>query len=319
MPASCYSDISRRAILELGYNAVSARWRFLYGKSTRKVPLDAGFDCPNRDGTLSTGGCAFCNAQGAGTGLLSQGVSLAQQWRHWREHRKERWGEVALVAYLQAYSNTHGPAAHLAAVLGELEGLPGLAGLCLATRPDCLDNVKLALLAAFPTDELWLELGLQSANPATLARLNRGHDVECFIDAVHLAANKGIKICAHIMAGLPGESLEDFFATVDMINTLPVAGIKFHNYYVAHGTPLACAYGAGDFPLLSMEEYVDALSAALARLRPDIVVHRLSADPAKEELLAPVWAEKKRLVHNAIKAALRHKGIRQGMAWEELA
>ncbi len=311
--------IARQAILELGYNAVSARWKHLFGKSSRKVPLDAGFTCPNRDGTLSAGGCAFCNAQGSGTGLLSQGESLTSQWTYWREHRRERWGEVALVAYLQAFSNTHGPAWRLRAVLDELAGLPGLEGLCLATRPDCLDEEKLAMLGAFPTSELWLELGLQSANPATLARLNRGHDVECFVRAVRIAADKGVNICAHVMAGLPGESLEDFLATVDLINTLPVAGIKFHNYYVAHGSPLAVAYGKGAFPLLDMDGYVAALAQALARLRPDIVVHRLSADPAKEELLAPPWAEKKRLVHNAIKTALRREGIRQGMAWEKPA
>lgn len=316
MPGAPSSPVARRAILELGYNAVSARWRALFGKSSRKVPLDAGFSCPNRDGVLSRGGCAFCNAQGAGTGLSGLGLSLTGQWEHWRAHRRERWGDVALVAYLQSFSNTHGSPGRLAEVLGELASLPDLAGLCLATRPDCLDTEKLALLAAFPSRELWLELGLQSANPATLARLNRGHGVECFARAVRLAAGLGLKVCAHVMAGLPGEGLADFLATVELINALPVAGIKFHNYYVALGSPLADEYAAGAFVPLGLDDYLEHLLPALALLRPDIVVHRLSADPDKDELLAPEWAGKKRVVHNAIKEALRREGVRQGMAWE---
>lgn len=303
---------AREAIQRLGYNAVSARWKALFGKPARKIPLDAGFSCPNRDGTLSREGCAFCNAQGSGTGLFARGLGLAGQWELWRARRLAKWGDTALVAYLQSFSNTHGPAARLARVLDELAGLPGLDGLCLATRPDCLDREKTALLAAFPAPEFWLELGLQSANPETLARLHRGHDPEAFVRAAHLAASYGIKVSAHIIAGLPGEGKDDFLRTVERVNTLPVAGIKFHNLYLPRGTALARDYEQGRLRTMTLDEYLDQLCQALNRLRPDIVVHRLSADPAPGELLAPAWAGNKRLTHNAILAALRDRDVRQG-------
>ena len=312
---SSLCQVARQAVARLGYNAVSTRWRALFGRPSRKVPLDAGFSCPNRDGTLATGGCVFCNAQGSGTGLAPLG--LTGQWEFWRRHRQERWGDVALVAYLQSYSNTYGPFAKLKDTLEELAGLPGLEGLCLATRPDCVDERKMALLADFPTPELWLELGLQSSNPATLSRINRGHDPACFERAALLAGRYGVKVCVHLIAGLPGETCDDFSRSISFINGLPVAGIKFHNLFAAHGSALAQDFVAGRFTPLTQEGYLEWLLTGLARLRPETVVHRLSADPAPGELLAPEWAGRKRLVLNAIKSALASRGVRQGMALED--
>ncbi|MFP5239176.1 MAG: TIGR01212 family radical SAM protein [Acidobacteriota bacterium] len=295
------------------YNAVSARWRAIFGRAARKVPLDAGFGCPNRDGALATGGCIFCNARGSGTGL-GQRMALSAQWTYWSQRLRARWGhDLALVGYLQAFSNTHGPAARLAAVLHELAALPDMAGLCLATRPDCLDEEKIALLAAFPVEEFWLELGLQSSNPATLARIRRGHGAACFADAVRMAADAGLKVTAHVMAGLPGETRADWDATVDFVNALPVAGVKFHNVYAARDTELARMHLAGEAPLPELEEYADFVACALARLRPEIVVHRLHADPAHGELVAPAWAGARRRLHNTIAEVLRVRGVRQGM------
>ncbi|MBI4803854.1 MAG: TIGR01212 family radical SAM protein [Desulfovibrio sp.] len=297
-----------------GYNTVSARWRALFGKGSRKIPLDAGFTCPNRDGTISFGGCTFCNEQGSGTGF-SSAMTLSQQWEHWRKLRQAKWGDVALIAYLQSFSNTHGPASILEGILGELSSLPDLSGLCLGTRPDCLDDQKLDLLAAFPTSELWLELGLQSSNPATLARVNRGHGPGCFARTVENAANRGIKVLAHVVAGLPGETLADWSATVDFVNRLPVAGIKFHNLYVATSTPLAEEFRAGGFSPLTLEAYAGWVADSLAKLRPDIVVHRIAADPAPGELVAPNWAGDKRLVLDSIADAISRGNVRQGMYW----
>lgn len=305
--------VSQAAIRSLGYNALSAHWRALFGRRARKIPLDAGFSCPNRDGALSTGGCAFCNAHGSGTGLAA--LSLAEQWEHWRERRLRHHGDVALVAYLQAFSNTHGPAERLARVLDELAALPGLEGFCLGTRPDCLDPEKIALLASFPAPERWLELGLQSSHPATLARVNRGHGPEAFALAARLAAEAGLKVCAHLMAGLPGEDEGHWSATVQFVNALPVAGVKFHNLHVAQGSPLAATWRAGGYEPPSLERYAAWLAQALARLRPDIVVHRLAADPASGELLAPDWAGDKRRVRAAILQALADSGRRQGDLW----
>jgi len=228
------------------------------------------------------------------------------------------WGEVALVGYLQAFSNTHGPATKLRAVLEELATIPDLEGLCLGTRPDCLDQEKIRLLADFPARELWLELGLQSSNPATLARVNRGHGPECFARAAEMAAEMGLKVLAHVMAGLPGETPEDWDETVRFVNALPVAGIKFHNLFVADNTPLANDYRAGLVQPPTLEDYAAWVGRSLSALRPDMVVHRLAADPAQGELVAPVWAGDKRAVHNTIMAEIRRGGIRQGMAWSGL-
>lgn len=305
------NHVSRTHRAHPEYNSVSARWKALFGKSARKVPLDAGFSCPNRDGTISTGGCSFCNAQGSGTGL-ARTMTLSAQWALWRERRTARWGDVALVAYLQAYSNTHGPAEKLGAALGELAALPDLAGLCIGTRPDCLDATKLDMLAAFPAQELWLELGLQSSNPLTLARCGRGHGPEVFARAARDAAARGLKVLAHVMAGLPGDTPADWDATVDFVNALPVAGIKFHNLHVARGTELERQYRAGRVVPPGLEEYSGWVARAVARLRPEVVIHRLSADPAQGELVAPEWAGNKRLVHNAVQDAMRRLGVRQG-------
>ena len=179
------------------YNTLSRAFRAVYGRRAKKIPLDAGGACPNRDGTISRGGCLFCNAVGSGTGLHHKGFGLRAQWESLTPPARGR-GE-ALVAYLQSFSNTYGPTARLAALLGELAALPDLAGLCLGTRPDCLEAEKLALLAAFPGPPVRLELGLQSANDATLARINRGHDAACFARAVREAAAHGIGVTAHVM------------------------------------------------------------------------------------------------------------------------
>jgi len=294
--------------------SASAHWRALFGKKALKIPLDAGFSCPNRDGTLAIGGCSFCDAHGSGTGL-NRSMTLTAQWNYWKGRRKEKWGDTALIAYLQAFSNTHGPIEKLRRVLAELASLEEIDGLCLGTRPDCLDREKLALLAQFPAQDLWLEIGLQSANAATLARINRGHGPFCFAKTVQAAAHAGLKVLAHVMAGLPGETPEDWSATIDFVNGLPVAGVKFHNLYVARHAPLARDYLTGRFKPPALAQYAQWVARSIARLRPDIVIHRLAADPALGDLLAPSWAGDKRLMLDAIEAALIREDVRQGMYW----
>ena len=302
-------------------NRLAGHLRRRFGRTLRKVPLDAGFSCPNRDGAISRQGCAFCNPRGSGTGLFAQGLSLAEQWARLRSRSAGRGEPGPGLAYLQAFSSTHGPVERLAAVLDQIAALPGVAGLCIGTRPDCLDPEKLALLAGFrerlrspelPEPELWLELGLQSSHDETLARINRGHDAACFSQAARAAAALGIPVCAHLVLGLPGEGLPHFLQTVAFVNGLPVAGIKLHNLYVAEGTALAALWRAGDLALPTREEYLDWLCALLPRLRPDLVLHRLAADPAPGELLAPDWAADKRATLDMLAQMMEERDIRQG-------
>lgn len=216
------------------------------------------------------------------------------------------------MAYLQSFSNTHGTVWRLAGLLDELAALPDVAGICLGTRPDCLDAAKIALLAAAPVGHVRLELGLQTANDATLARINRGHDAACFARAATRAAAAGLAVTAHLMAGLPGEDTADFLASVDFVSALPVAGVKFHNTLVVAGSGLAARLAAGGYAPMPREAYVAAVVRAIARLRPDIVIERLNADPAPGELVAPAWAADKAGILREIAERLESGDIVQG-------
>ncbi len=294
------------------YRPLSAALAQRFPGRAWKIPLDAGFSCPNRDGTLSRAGCSFCNGRGSGTGLAGRGLSLRDQWAFWRERLSRTRKTGRFLAYLQSFSNTHGPVERLAAVLGELAGLPDLAGICIGTRPDCLDPDKLALLAGLDLPWVQLDLGLQSAGDATLARVNRGHTAADFARAARAAAGAGLLVCAHLMAGLPGEGREEFLASVDFLNTLPVTGVKLHNTLVLEGTALAAAWRSGEYAPPSLEDYAAWAAEALARLRPETAVHRICADPAPGELLAPAWAGNKTAVLRAVGDELERRDIWQG-------
>jgi radical SAM protein (TIGR01212 family) len=236
-------------------------------------------------------------------------MDLAGQWEHWRERLARKHKVRLFAAYLQSFSNTHGPVEKLAAVLAEIAELPGLAALCLGTRPDCLDGGKLALIADFPARETWLDLGLQSASDATLRRINRGHTAADFARAARAASRRGLLVCAHVMAGLPGEGREAFLATVRFVAALAesegaVAGIKLHNLYVARDTPLSRDWEQGAYAPLALADYAAWAAEALALIPPDLVVHRIHADPAPGELLAPDWAADGGAVRRAVLSAL---------------
>lgn len=300
----------------------SSRWNKLsdyffnsFKEKVRKIPLDAGFSCPNRDGTISSQGCIFCNDQGSGTGLGQAGLSIAEQWEE-RCRPLRAKGVNIFIAYLQSFSNTYGPIEKLAATLEELKGLPGLAGLALGTRPDCVDEAKLALIARTCAEqgwtERWIEFGVQSANDDTLARINRGHGRAEAERAIRAAHRAGLKVCVHLIAALPGEGKAEFKQSTDWASAQPIDGIKFHCLYVCRGTALASLYKRGEYTPFTQAEYVEAVAEALPLLRPDIVVQRITGDPAPGELLAPDWVERSRDTENKIRAELIRRDSRQG-------
>jgi len=286
--------------------------RTKFGQRIQKIPLDAGFSCPNRDGTISTQGCIFCNPHGSGTNFAKQGLSLTEQYLWWMNKFKKKYKCNLFLAYLQSYSNTYGPLKKIQKVLTEIKKLPNLIGLCLGTRPDCLDKQKLELIQSFNFPEVWLEIGLQSAHDKTLIKINRGHDSKCFAHTVQLVNAYGLKTCAHVIAGLPGETKQDFIYTIKFLNDLPIYGIKFHNIYVCKDTMLAKYWQQGKFNPLSLEEYLEWISEAIQILRPDIVIHRLNGDPAPNELLAPAWAKNKQQILNQLFLRLKNKNVYQG-------
>ncbi|WP_321401522.1 TIGR01212 family radical SAM protein [Maridesulfovibrio sp.] len=296
------------------FYGLAARLRQSFGERVQKIPLDFGFTCPNRDGSISRKGCIFCSPQGSGSGLHGLSMSIPEQWYHWQEKLSKLYTARLYLAYLQSYSNTYCSREELKCALDQLEGLPGLSGICIGTRPDCLDDDKLALIKSLGLKETWLDLGLQSSNNTTLKRINRGHSAEQFAEAVKMANRHGVDVCAHLIAGLPGETTEDFLESVRFLNGLPIAGIKFHNLFVCKGTPLKKLYDAGKYTPIEKDVYINVLVEAISILRPDIVIHRLKADAVPGELIAPEWVRQKRKVLNEIEQTMKAKGIWQGCA-----
>lgn len=303
---------TERPVLMHTWNTFTVHLRQRFGQRVQKIPLDAGASCPNRDGTLSRAGCTFCNAIGSGSGLGLAGMNLPAQWEHWREHFRKSNRASLFLAYLQSFSNTYGPASRLARLLEQVAALPGCRGIAVGTRPDCLDDEKLALLAGCGLDEVWLELGLQTCRDDTLRRINRGHTARQAEEAVRAALDAGLLVCGHLMAGLPGEDEKDFLHGVDWAVSLGMQGLKLHNVYVPQGTELARQWQVGGYRPLARDEYVDMLCAALPRIPSTVVMQRIQADPAPGELLAPAWALEKRGIITDLRRAMAARGLWQG-------
>ena len=295
------------------WHTLAAHYNRLCGSRVQKIPLDAGASCPNRDGTLSRSGCTFCNANGSGSGRAKMGDSLLQQWNARRVVYQRDDPNTRFIAYLQSFSNTYGSQIRLQQLLQTVLTLPECFGVAVATRPDCLDAPKLDLLAALDCD-LWLELGLQTVHNATLTLINRGHNASASEKSVRMAAERGIAVCAHLMAGLPGEDERHLMQSIDWVLSLPIRGLKLHNVYVPKGTALAGFYASGQYHPLWRDEYVDMLCAALPRIPSNIVIHRLQSDPAPRELLAPAWASDKRGLLGDLRRALGARDLWQGKA-----
>lgn len=286
-----------------------------HGEKVQKIPLDAGSGCPNRDGTAGFGGCTFCNALGSGTGRGHE--SFLAQWDRWRERfavsPRTRHARLFL-GYIQSFTNTYGPLDRLASLLQELLPLPGIVGACIGTRPDCVDEEKMALLASVPWPEFWLEFGVQSCHDRTLRRINRGHDVACAEKAIRLASEYGVRVCVHLMAGLPGENEQDMLDSVRWLAGLPVQGVKLHNLYVPKGTALEKEWLCGKFRPMEQDAYAEFAARALTLLPSGMVIHRLTAEPAPGELASPAWSEEKGITLLAIRRILEYNDWWQGKA-----
>jgi len=283
-----------------------------FGGRVQKLSLDAGLSCPHRD-TGGRGGCIYCNAQGSGTGKAALGFGLKEQIETQMLSASKRYNARAFIAYFQSYSNTYAPLERLKEIYDTVLPYPEIVGLSIGTRPDCVDDEILGLIASYADKRLvWMEYGLQSANDDTLKRINRGHDRECFQKAVERTARLPLRICAHAIIGLPGEGPLDYLATARFIAGLPITDIKIHLMYVIRGTPLEGLYSSGAYTPLGMGEYAQACAEFLAHLPADMVVQRITGDPHPHELIAPAWALEKQRVLDAIHAYMHSRGLRQG-------
>jgi radical SAM protein (TIGR01212 family) len=285
-----------------------------FGCRVQKITLDAGLTCPNRDGTVGTGGCIYCNARGSGTGASSLGLSITEQLVRAKANLGPRYGAKRFLAYFQSFTNTYAPIDVLARLYDEALTVDGVVGLCIGTRPDCAGEPVLNLLSGYAKRAMvWVEYGLQSAHDKTLAKINRGHDAACFADAVSRTRNRGILVCGHVILGLPGENIEDMRKTADFIADLGTDGVKIHLLYVVRGSGMEELYRSGAYKCLEQDEYVEAVCDFLERLPEGMVVHRLTGDPHPEELVAPLWAlEPKQKTLTLIRELFEKRGSRQG-------
>jgi len=301
---------------DLPYLDLNRYLRRLCGERVQKIALDAGLTCPNRDGRVGRGGCLYCNSRGSGTGAWSRGLGISQQIKEGQARVRQRYGAEKFIAYFQSFTNTYAPVEHLQDLYREALACPGVVGLSLGTRPDCLSDEVLDLLAGLRKNYLvWLELGLQSAHDDTLQRLNRGHDVACFTAAVSRAAARGLEVVAHVILGLPGEDFVQMAATAAYLARLPLQGVKIHLLYITRDSALAALYHRGDYRCLTEAEYVSAVVHFLELLPPRMVIHRLTGDPHPGELLAPEWCLDKSRVLNLIKEEFASLGSCQGSRW----
>jgi uncharacterized protein len=285
-----------------------------FGCKVYRVTVDAGFNCPNRDGRVGADGCIYCRTDSF-AGDTDRRLPIAEQMRRGIERVRKRYGAAKFIAYFQPFTNTYADAATLKSRYDEALVSPDVVGLCIGTRPDCVPSETLDLVAEYSRrTEVWLEFGLQSARDATLRAINRGHDFATFADAVTRAQSRGIKICAHVILGLPGETREDMLATAGAIANQGIAGVKMHHLHVVKGTRLEQMWQRDEVRVLAVEEYVPLAVDFLQRLPPDIIVHRLVGDCRYELLVAPHWTQSKGEITRMIEAGLIHRRNRVGGA-----
>lgn len=303
---------------EKPYHSLDHALKQQFGEKIYKLTLNAGCTCPNRDGTLGTGGCIFCSAGGSGEFAASPRLSVTEQIEASKTLLSGKRPVRKYIAYFQAYTNTYGPIEHLRRVFTEAISHPEVVILSIATRPDCLGPDVLDLL-----DELnrikpvWVELGLQTMHEETAAFIRRGYPLSCYQEAVFALSAREITVITHVILGLPGETMTQMLDTVRYVNQLPISGIKLQLLHILKGTDLADFYSAHPFPVFSLEEYTKVVISCLEVCRPDMVIHRLTGDGPKELLIAPMWSTAKRHVLNTIHQTLRRQNTWQGRLYQD--
>ncbi len=270
-----------------------------FGCKVYKLSLDGGFTCPNRDGTLDTRGCIFCSAYGGGEFAAQRCIDISKQLEEAKKKVAAKNKTGKYIAYFQSFTNTYAPTEHLAQIYEEAIAPDDIVGLSVGTRPDCLPQKTVNLLETINKRKpVMVELGFQTANEETARYIRRGYENNVYKDAVARLRQTGVHIVTHIILGLPGESMEDAVATTRYAVAAGTDGIKFHLLHVLQNTDLEKDYRAEKFRCLELPEYAQWLKACLALLPPEIVIHRITGDGAKRDLIAPLWsADKKRVLN----------------------
>lgn len=298
------------------YNNLSGFLKSEYGTRVRKICIDGGFTCPNRDGKIGTGGCIYCSERGSGE-HIKMGVSIADQVQN---ALKDALDTDRFIAYFQNYTNTYAELEVLrrrydAALIDER-----IVVLAIGTRPDCINEDVARLIAAYKEKvDVWVELGLQTASDETAKIINRGYESAVYLQAVKILKKYGIRVVTHIMIGLPNEEEKELEATVNMLNEADPWGIKIHSVYVAEETALAQMYRRGEYTAIDMDTYIKRAVYVLTHVNPNAVIHRLTGDCPRELLVAPEWNKEKNSVISGIVKKMDELGVNQGEYYTENA
>lgn len=316
------STITRPDFGQKPYHSLDYELKRQFGQKIYKISLDGGMTCPNRDGTLDHRGCIFCSAGGSGDFAPDRALSVTDQIEAGRQifkektlagkKIKEKYVGQKFVAYFQSYTNTYAPTERLRALFTEAIMHPDIVALSIGTRPDCLPDDVLELLSELNRIKpVWVELGLQTIHDSTARLIRRGYELPVFEKAFRDLKARGLTVIVHVILGLPGESGADMLATVDYLSRIGIDGIKLQLMHVLKNTDLAQI----DFPLFSMEEYIDILINCIEHLDPSITIHRITGDGPKNQLIAPLWSADKKKVLNTIHHELKIRDSWQGKQW----
>lgn len=295
------------------YHTLDYFYKQKFGKKVCKISLNAGFTCPNKDGTKGLGGCIYCSKLGSGDFAGKQEKDLIVQFNDIKEQMKKKWPDAFYIGYFQANTNTYAKTEVLKQKYEPILQLDNVIGLNIATRADsitddCLDYLEDLSKRTYLT----IELGLQTIHEKTTKLINRGHDLKCFDDMVKKLRKRNINVVVHIINGLPYETKDMMIETVKYLNNLDIQGVKIHMLHVIKDTKLEDLYNKENFHILTKEEYIDIVVEQLEYLRPEIVINRITGDPVKEDLIEPTWLIKKFCVLNDIDKEMVKRGTYQG-------
>ncbi|WP_460295331.1 tRNA modification radical SAM protein MnmL/YtqA [Clostridium sardiniense] len=301
------------------YHSLNYFLRNKFDEKVFKISLDGGFSCPNRDGTISIGGCLFCSESGSGDYAGNRVLSIGKQFCDIKEMMNKKWKEGKYIAYFQAFTNTYAPVEELRRKYEEAISQEGVVALAIATRPDCLGDDVLDLLEEINKDiYVWVELGLQTVSDETARKINRGYKLEIYEDAIKRLKERNIDFVTHCIFGLPGETKEDMLKSVDYIAHSGSKGIKFHLLHLMKNTPMVKLYERGELEFVSQDDYIDLIFKSIAMIPEDMIVHRLTGDAPRDLLIGPIWSLKKWEILNAIDKALIDNEIYQGKEFREI-
>ena len=298
------------------YHSLDYYLKETFGTKVYKLALDGGMTCPNRDGTIGSGGCIFCSEGGSGDFAAKRDVSIHAQVEAAKSRvaRKMNVADGPYIAYFQSSTNTYAPLPYLESLFTEAIGLPEICALSIGTRPDCLPDETIELLARLNKEKpVWVELGLQTIHEKTAEFIRRGYKLPVFEDAYRRLKTAGLTVIVHVILGLPGETKEDMLETVRYLADLKIDGIKLQLLHVLKGTDLDAIYQSGAFQTMELNEYLELVGDCLKILPQEIVIHRVSGDGPKSILTAPLWSGNKRLVLNSMAKYFKENGIYQGM------